>query len=297
MRHSSSRPAHATDVSIVDCAKHQDDRPATLRENVREWLDDACWHAPSLLVLDNLDRIVPAEVEHIDPFRSQQTAHAVVSAIASALADRPIVVLATAANPQSLHSLLSSAHLFGERIKLASPDKSARREILSTLVRAKATMSSLRPSDRLDYVALATTTDGYLPADLSDLVDRAIHQAAIRSVPGLDLALEPAEFARAQADFVPLSLKDVKLQKSDVAWADIGGLHETRRVLRETLEWPTRYGAIFAKSPLRLRSGLLLYGYPGCGKTLLASAVAKECGLNFISVKGPELLNKVRRRA
>lgn len=88
------------------------------------------------------------------------------------------------------------------------------------------------------------------------------------------------------------------------------GLYETRRVLRETLEWPTKYGPIFKQSPLRLRSGygynfevqfsclttlsgsLLLYGYPGCGKTLLASAVAKECGLNFISVKGPEILNK-----
>ena len=88
------------------------------------------------------------------------------------------------------------------------------------------------------------------------------------------------------------------------------GLHETKSMLRETLEWPTKYGPIFAQSPLRLRSGyasilltpsagltvyifrLLLYGYPGCGKTLLASAVAKECGLNFISVKGPELLNK-----
>lgn len=110
---------------------------------------------------------------------------------------------------------------------------------------------------------------------------------------------------------MPHSLRDVKLQKSDVAWADIGGLRETKRVLRETLEWPTKYGPIFAQSPLRLRSGcaftfsailgrrgltlrcsLLLYGYPGCGKTLLASAVAKECGLNFISIKGPELLNK-----
>lgn len=77
----------------------------------------------------------------------------------------------------------------------------------------------------------------------------------------------------------------------------------------ETLEWPTKYAAVFAQCPLRLRSGyvapsrktwymtnlicsLLLYGYPGCGKTLLASAVAKECGLNFISVKGPEILNK-----
>jgi peroxin-1 len=96
----------------------------------------------------------------------------------------------------------------------------------------------------------------------------------------------------AQQGFVPLSLRDVQLQKSDTEWADIGGLNEARKILRETLEWPTKYGPIFAQSPLRLRSGLLLYGYPGCGKTLLASAVAKECGLNFISVKGPELLNK-----
>ncbi|ORY00038.1 P-loop containing nucleoside triphosphate hydrolase protein, partial [Clohesyomyces aquaticus] len=67
---------------------------------------------------------------------------------------------------------------------------------------------------------------------------------------------------------------------------------ETRQILLETLQYPTTYAPIFAQCPLRLRSGLLLYGYPGCGKTLLASAVAGECGLNFISVKGPEILNK-----
>lgn len=69
----------------------------------------------------------------------------------------------------------------------------------------------------------------------------------------LELILE--DFTSAQVDFVPLSLRDVKLQKSEVQWADIGGLHETRRILRETLEWPTKYGAIFASCPLRLRSG------------------------------------------
>lgn len=70
------------------------------------------------------------------------------------------------------------------------------------------------------------------------------------------------------------------------------GLDATRRVLLETLEWPIKYAPIFQHSKLRLRSGLLLYGYPGCGKTLLASAVAAQFGMNFISVKGPELLNK-----
>lgn len=85
---------------------------------------------------------------------------------------------------------------------------------------------------------------------------------------GLELTLD--DFTAAQVGFVPLSLRDVKLQKSEVQWADIGGLHETRRVLRETLEWPTKYGAIFANCPLRLRSGyvvssaflLLFYPYP-----------------------------------
>jgi peroxin-1 len=100
------------------------------------------------------------------------------------------------------------------------------------------------------------------------------------------------DFIAAQEAFTPFSLRGVSLQKSDVRWADIGGLHDARQILRETLEWPTKYARIFANCPLRLRSGLLLYGYPGCGKTLLASAVARECGLNFISVKGPEILNK-----
>ncbi|KAG5651083.1 hypothetical protein H0H81_009955 [Sphagnurus paluster] len=144
----------------------------------------------------------------------------------------------------------------------------------------------------LNYSALATQTEGYSATDLQDLVGRAIHQVAIRAAKDVKPSLSAADFTAAQVDFTPSSLRDVKLQKSDVSWSDIGGLHETRKVLRETLEWPTKYGPIFAQSPLRLRSGLLLYGFPGCGKTLLASAVAKECGLNFISVKGPEILNK-----
>src|SRR6202044_4003450 len=75
-------------------------------------------------------------------------------------------------------------------------------------------------------------------------------------------------------------------------FSSIGGLASIRTTLLETIAYPIKYAPIFAASPLRLRSGLLLYGYPGCGKTLLASAVAGECGLNFISVKGPEILNK-----
>lgn len=106
------------------------------------------------------------------------------------------------------------------------------------------------------------------------------------------MSLTREDYSQAITGFTPASLRNVTLQSSTTKWDSIGGLHTTRQVLMETLQYPTTYAPIFAKCPLRLRSGLLLYGYPGCGKTLLASAVAGECGLNFISVKGPEILNK-----
>lgn len=150
----------------------------------------------------------------------------------------------------------------------------------------------------LDFLDLAGHTDGYMPGDLILLISRARNEALSRSVresSTLDVATIPlgrVDFDAALKGFTPASLRNVTLQSSTTTFASIGGLQETRQILLETLQYPTKYAPIFAQCPLRLRSGLLLYGYPGCGKTLLASAVAGECGLNFISVKGPEILNK-----
>lgn len=152
---------------------------------------------------------------------------------------------------------------------------------------------------KTDFLDLAGRTDGYMPGDLILLVSRAKSEALIRSI-GLpadsmtdsQISLTKEDFQKGLQGFTPASLRNVKLESSTTTFDSIGGLRETRKVLLETLQYPTVYAAIFAQCPLRLRSGLLLYGYPGCGKTLLASAVAGECGLNFISVKGPEILNK-----
>lgn len=150
----------------------------------------------------------------------------------------------------------------------------------------------------LDLLDLAGQIDGYMPGDLVLLVSRARGEALIRSVEGspdtanTSATLKQGDFQNALKGFTPATLRNVTLQSSKTSFDSIGGLHETRKILLETLQYPTTYAPIFAQCPLRLRSGLLLYGYPGCGKTLLASAVAGECGLNFISVKGPEILNK-----
>ncbi|CCL98466.1 uncharacterized protein FIBRA_00464 [Fibroporia radiculosa] len=292
-------------IIYVDAAKYTETPVAKVRSLLNFWMVKATWHRPSVLVFDNIDKLMGAELEHADSFRSRHITELFLaiygpSARSAAPNANGVVLLSAAESQASLHPLLNSSHIFREIVTLKPPGKDARRDILKELVIDRMNSSNLTedPSSSLNYTALATQTEGYSVTDLKDLVSRAIHRAAIRATAedsnedDNSAILTTEDFRSAQVDFVPLSLRDVKLQKSDVEWADIGGLRETKRVLRETLEWPTKYGPIFVQSPLRLRSGLLLYGYPGCGKTLLASAVAKECGLNFISIKGPELLNK-----
>ncbi|ETI26896.1 hypothetical protein G647_09995 [Cladophialophora carrionii CBS 160.54] len=160
------------------------------------------------------------------------------------------------------------------------------------------TSDGFRVSPSLDFLDVAGKTDGYMPADLVLLLARARNETLTRIITSNDDSsdtqptLTRADFDAALRNFTPSSLRNVTLTHSTTTFSSIGGLHSTRNTLLETLLYPTKYAPIFARSPLRLRSGLLLYGYPGCGKTLLASAVAGECNLNFISVKGPEILNK-----
>ncbi|ESK93670.1 likely peroxisomal biogenesis aaa atpase pex1 [Moniliophthora roreri MCA 2997] len=294
-------PKTLTYTLYVDVAPLAEKPVATVKTLFKFWFDKAFWHKPTLLVLDNLHELLGTELEHTDSFRTRHIAELFLSIFsasqrAAASNARGIIMLATAPSAAALHPLISTAHVFEEVVSVTPPNKDARRDILSKLVQKHLNHAAdLRqdPVTPLNFTYLATQTEGYSATDLQDLVSRAVHQVVMKmTLERKDPVLTMTDFEDAKAGFVPLSLRDIKLEKSETSWSDIGGLQETKRVLRETLEWPTKYGPIFAQSPLRLRSGLLLYGYPGCGKTLLASAVAKECGLNFIGVKGPEILNK-----
>lgn len=285
---------------FVDMSRYAEQPVSTVKSHLRYWFEKAAWHRPSVLILDNLDSLLSAELEHTDSFRFRHLTESFLS-IFSYSASRSsnsigVVLLATAISTASLHSLVNSSHIFKEVINLHPPNSNARRAMLASLIEDRLSSTQDIQEDvisPINAISLATQTDGYSPVDLKDLVDRAIHQVAVKtSNSNIPAQLSSADFTLALANFVPHALRDVKLYKSEVVWSDIGGLHDVRRTLRETLEWPVKYGPIFAQSPLRLRSGLMLYGFPGCGKTLLASAVAKECGLNFLSVKGPEILNK-----
>nr|AAF20144.1 peroxisome assembly protein Pex1p [Yarrowia lipolytica] len=282
--------SHTHTVSIA-CGLIAQDRVQAVREILTKAFLEASWFSPSVLFLDDIDALMPAEVEHADSSRTRQLTQLFLELALPIMKSRHVSVVASAQAKESLHMNLVTGHVFEELFHLKSPDKEARLAILSEAVKLMDQNVSFSQNDVLE---IASQVDGYLPGDLWTLSERAQHEMALRQIEiGLENpSIQLADFMKALEDFVPSSLRGVKLQKSNVKWNDIGGLKETKAVLLETLEWPTKYAPIFASCPLRLRSGLLLYGYPGCGKTYLASAVAAQCGLNFISIKGPEILNK-----
>lgn len=287
----------------------EETRISTIREKLDLVFAHAVWGArfggQAVVILDDLDILCPTESELEVGNENSRNRH--VSEIVMSLVknyfflDSGVVLLATAQSKEALHNNIIGGHVVRGIVNLQAPDKDMRRQVLEHTVRQDKSLNrddlvnGESPSE-IDYLDLAGRTDGYMPGDLLLLVSRARSESMIRTIssayPSNDIRLTSADFDAALKGFTPSSLRNVSLQHSTTSFDAIGGLDETRQILRETLQYPTLYAPIFAKCPLRLRSGLLLYGYPGCGKTLLASAVAGECGLNFISVKGPEILNK-----
>lgn len=257
--------------------------------------NDAVWHEPSLIVLDNLDKILCAETENGDSRMSNQLVEIFVSQQQriAAQTHTKVSLLASGCSKESFNRHLSQSHLFDHHVYLRAPDKKTRAIMLEQYA------SRLGCKLGFDVMDAVQETEGYLPKDLNVLSER-MYFKSLYSLQSEDTSEGPeslhliskAVYEKAHSGHTPSNLRGVKLEKSTASWQDIGGLSEPKRVLLETLEWPTKYSPIFASCPLRLRSGILLYGYPGCGKTLLASAIAAQCGLNFISIKGPEILNK-----
>ncbi|KAJ2724037.1 Peroxisome biosynthesis protein pex1 [Coemansia sp. Benny D115] len=283
----------------IDCAALAlEPHTSTVRDTLRRIVEVSRASAPALLVFDDIDALLPAENENEQGgARRVRTLVDALDALLGLQQDGSrVAVLATAAGRAQVHPRLFAGGIFGDVLELPAPNKAAREAVFAAIAKRSATPAST------GFALAAYRTEGFLPGDLHAAYERAAQEATMRVLEQeqelgegdeqLEIAVTSGDLVRALADFKPLAMRNIKTQASTTRWSDIGGLEDTRRQLRETLELPTKYAAVFASSPLRLRSGVLLYGFPGCGKTLLASAVARECGLNFIATKGPELLSK-----
>ncbi|ODV82077.1 AAA-domain-containing protein [Suhomyces tanzawaensis NRRL Y-17324] len=277
-------------TKFVSCESFMNENYSTLSKNhMSKWLQSCAWHKPALLILDNLDKILSAEQEHGDSSKSNQLTEFLISQLEKIQSQQNsnLSLLMSSTSKEALNKLLFQSHLIENFHHLSPPSKTARGELLEEYL-----VKKLGCKIDFDIMDMASESEGYLPNDLKTLCDRLYHDALFSNNAESEITVTKSNLDKALEGYTPSNLRGVKLQKSSINWSDIGGLKEAKNVLLETLEWPTKYAPIFASCPLRLRSGILLYGYPGCGKTLLASAVAGQCGLNFISIKGPEILNK-----
>ncbi|XP_076269258.1 peroxisomal biogenesis factor 1 isoform X2 [Rhynchophorus ferrugineus] len=148
-------------------------------------------------------------------------------------------------------------------------------------------------TNNLDYNELLMKTDGFVVQDIKDFYDKALFEAYKEGSSKKHPVIDQNCCERALKKTCSLALQNVKFHSpGSKTFDDIGGLSDVKTIMIESFLWPVKYSNIFSKAPLRLQSGLLLYGCPGTGKTLLAGAAAKQCNLRLISIKGPELLSK-----
>ena len=321
----------------IDCLKLRGGKRSSVVEKLEESFTEAYKRAPSLVVFDDLDLLIPASAgtaggaggggqedaqtvwiaewlrDKIMAFRSASSELGDMFARKKAdVATHSIGFIASGESKKSIRSsLLGPCGVFQADIEIPRLDVKSRYKVLEAIARR----SSVKLAD-VDVERISFLTEGYSPSDLSTLIVRSqqasfkrqfsdsfdasrANAAMLRRSRGR--AAKPfiainsvvqADFERAIEGFTPSGLSSAGLAESAKDLSYVGGLDDIKKVLRQTLELPLKFSKLYQKCPIRLASGVLLYGPPGCGKTLLAGAVAKSCGLNFISVKGPEVLNK-----
>src|SRR5438552_4945385 len=267
-------------------------------ENLRDMFKQAEENAPSIIFIDEIDSIAPKRDEVTGEVERRVVAQ--LLALMDGLQARGKVVVIGATNrPNALDPALRRPGRFDREIEIGVPDRDGRLEILQIHTRG------MPLAEDVDLKKLADVTHGFVGADLEALAKEAAIRALRRILPEMDLEAEniPAEvlnkiivrmtdFQEALKEVEPSAMREVLVEVPDIKWEDIGGLESVKEELREAIEWPLKYPELFAQMNAVPPKGLLLYGPPGTGKTLLAQAAANESEANFISVKGPELLNK-----
>nr|XP_043635641.1 peroxisome biogenesis protein 1 isoform X2 [Erigeron canadensis] len=294
-------------IVYVSCSRLSSDKSQKIHQALSSYLAEALDHAPSLVVLDDLDSIIASHNNSEDLHASSSSTLLLefLTGILDEYEEKcknscgvgPIALIACVQTLTSIPQALSSSGRFDFHVQLAAPAAAERGALLKNEIQKR----SLLCFDDI-LVDVASSCDGYDAYDLEILVDRSVHAATGRFVSGgltfgsdNKPTLTKDDFLQAMKGFLPIAMRDITKSASEKGhggWQDVGGLTEIRNSIKEMIELPSKFPMIFSQAPLRMRSNVLLYGPPGCGKTHIVGAAAAACSLRFISVKGPELLNK-----
>ncbi|MFB6085571.1 MAG: CDC48 family AAA ATPase [Halodesulfurarchaeum sp.] len=267
-------------------------------EQLREVFEEAEEQAPAVIFIDEIDSIAPKRGETSGDVERRVVAQ--LLSLMDGLEERgDVVVIAASNRVDAIDPALRRGGRFDREIEVGVPDREGRKEILQVHTRG------MPLADAVDIDEYAENTHGYVGADIEQLSKEAAMNALRRIRPQIDLEADEIDaeiledltvsdddFREAMKGITPSGLREVFVEIPDVTWEEVGGLEDTKERLRETVQWPLEFPEVFKRMDLESPRGILLYGPPGTGKTLLAKAVANEAKNNFISVKGPELLNK-----
>lgn len=266
---------------------------------LREIFEDAEAKAPSIIFIDELDAIAPKRSDLGGEKQVERRVVAQLLALMDGLKSRgEVVVIAATNQPNLLDSALRRGGRFDREIEIGIPDRNGRLEILQVHTRG------MPLAEDVDMDMLADITYGFVGADIASLSKEAAMHALRDILPEINIedeippevldALEVTkeDFRDALKNVEPSAMREVFLETPQVKWEDVGGLDNAKTELLEAVEWPLKYPEAFDAFHTNPPKGLLLYGPPGSGKTLLAKAVATESQANFISIKGPELLSR-----
>eukprot|EP00614_Pseudopedinella_elastica_P034092 CAMPEP_0172644246 /NCGR_PEP_ID=MMETSP1068-20121228/239109_1 /TAXON_ID=35684 /ORGANISM="Pseudopedinella elastica, Strain CCMP716" /LENGTH=804 /DNA_ID=CAMNT_0013458437 /DNA_START=508 /DNA_END=2922 /DNA_ORIENTATION=- len=265
-------------------------------KNLRNAFEEAEKNAPAIIFIDEIDSIAPKR-DKTNGEVERRIVSQMLTLMDGLKARANVVVIGATNRPNSIDAALRRFGRFDREIDIGVPDENGRLEIFRIHTR------NMKLDDDVDPEAVARETHGYVGADMAALCTEAAMQCIREKMDLIDIEEETIDaevldaMAVSQSHFTyalgmsnPSSLRETVVEVPTTTWADIGGLEEVKNELRELVQYPVEHPEKYEKFGMSPSRGVLFYGPPGCGKTLMAKAVANECQANFISIKGPELL-------
>ena len=264
--------------------------------NLRKAFEEAEKNAPSIIFIDEIDSIAPKRDKSNGEVEKRIVSQLLT--LMDGMKGRSNTVVIGATNrPNAMDPALRRFGRFDREIDIGVPDENGRLEIFRIHTR------NMKLDDDVDPEAIAKETHGFVGADMAALCTEAAMQCIREKMDLIDIeedtidaevlasmSVNQEHFKFALGTSNPSSLRETVVEVPNVSWNDIGGLYGVKRELKELVQYPIEHPEKFEKFGMSPSRGVLFYGPPGCGKTLLAKAVANECQANFISIKGPELL-------
>jgi transitional endoplasmic reticulum ATPase len=264
--------------------------------NLRKAFEEAEKNAPAIIFIDEIDSIAPKR-DKVSGEVEKRIVSQLLTLMDGIKSRGQVIVIAATNRPNTIDPALRRFGRFDREIDIGVPDEVGRIEILRIHTK------NMKIDEEVDLTIISKDTHGYVGADLAQLCSEAALQCIREKMDLIDMdsdtidaavlesmAVTQEHFKHALGQTNPSSLRETVVEVPDVKWEDIGGLEEVKKNLQEMILYPIEHPEKFHKFGMTPSKGVLFYGPPGCGKTLLAKAVANECSANFISIKGPELL-------